>query len=70
MSKEVIKPNISKNMRAMILTILGVVSLITGVAVATVRGNPLRGSGLGTILSVLGIAILVIAFLRFYYKRS
>jgi uncharacterized membrane protein len=70
MTGEVTQPKSSKNMHAIILTILGLVSLIAGVAIITVRGNPLRGSGAGTILSVIGIAIMVIAFLRFAYKRS
>jgi hypothetical protein len=36
------------NQHAIILTIFGVVLLITGIIIATVPGTHLRGSGLGT----------------------
>ena len=67
---EVVKTKNSRNMHVIILGIIGIIALVAGIAVITVRGNPFRGSGLGTILSVLGVAVLVIAFLRFAYKRS
>lgn len=69
MSEVLIKPKSGRNMHAIILFLIGIVSLISGVAIATVH-NPLRGSGLGTLLSVLGVALFFIAFLRFAYKRS
>jgi hypothetical protein len=70
MSEVQAQPKNSKNMHAIILTILGAIVLILGVAIATIHGMPLRGSGAGTALSILGIALLIIAFLRFSSKRS
>jgi len=58
-----------RNMHAIILSVIGIILLIAGILVATVRGTHLRGSGLGTALIVLGVVLLVIAVLRFYYKR-
>jgi len=59
-----------RNMHAIILGVIGIIALIAGVAVATVKGTHLRGSGLGTVLIVIGVVLLVIALLRFYYKRK
>ena len=64
------KKSDSRNVHAVILAVLGFIALIAGVAVATVKGTHLRGSGLGTILIVVGVVLLIIAILRFYYKRS
>jgi uncharacterized membrane protein len=58
-----------RNMHAIILSVIGIILLIAGIAVATIRGTHLRGSGLGTALIVLGVVLLFIAVLRFYYKR-
>ena len=58
-----------RNMHAIILSVIGIILLIAGVAVATIHSH-LRGSGLGTILIVIGVVLLVIAVLRFYYKRA
>ncbi|MGA3290040.1 MAG: hypothetical protein ABSD42_07380 [Candidatus Bathyarchaeia archaeon] len=60
----------NRNMHAIILGVLGIIALIAGVAVATVKGTHLRGSGLGTILIVIGVVLLIIAVLRLYYKRK
>jgi uncharacterized membrane protein len=59
----------NNKMHAFILTIVGIILLIAGVAIATVHG-PLRGTWLGTISLVIGIVLLVISFLRFSVKRS
>jgi uncharacterized membrane protein len=53
------KNNSNRNMHAIILGVLGIIALIAGVAVATVKGTHLRGSGLGTVLIVLGVVLLV-----------
>jgi hypothetical protein len=66
---QVLKNKNPKNMHAIILTIVGVISLIAGYAIANVRGNPLRGSGAGTVLSILGVLLLIFGVLRFIYKR-
>ena len=52
-------------MHAIILWVVGIIVLIAGVAVATVKGTHLRCSGLGTILIVIGVVALLIGFLRF-----
>ena len=59
-----------RNMHVILLSVIGIVLVIVGVAVITVHGAPLRGSGFGTAATVLGILLLVIAFLRFSYKRK
>ncbi len=66
---EVLKNKNPKNMHALILTILGVISLIAGTAIVTIH-NPLRGSGAGTALIVLGVLLLIIGVLRFISKRT
>jgi len=63
------KPKGSRNMHAIILGVLGIILLIVGLAIITIHGAPLRGSGFGTIFSVLGALMLVIAALRFFYKK-
>ena len=65
---EVLKNKNPKNMHAIILAILGVISLIAGTAIVTVH-NPLRGSGAGTALIILGVLLLIFGVLRFIYKR-
>jgi uncharacterized membrane protein len=59
----------SRNMHAIILSVIGVILLIAGLAVATIHSH-LRGSGLGTALIVVGVVLLVFAVLRLYYKRA
>jgi Flp pilus assembly protein TadB len=58
-----------RNMHAIILGVLGIILLIAGVAIATIHSH-LRGSGLGTLCIVVGVVLLIIALLRFYYKRA
>jgi len=58
----------TSNLHAIILWIVGIIALIAGIAVATIHGTHLRGSGLGTILIVLGVVLLIIGFLRYIYK--
>ena len=58
-----------RNMHAIILGVLGIILVVVGLSIITIHGAPLRGSGFGTIFTVLGFLLLVIAFLRFYYKR-
>ncbi|MGD0449897.1 MAG: hypothetical protein ABSA79_02435 [Candidatus Bathyarchaeia archaeon] len=64
------KPSSNMNMHAIILGVLGILLLIVGLAIITIHGAPLRGSGAGTIFSILGILMLVIAALRFFYKKK
>jgi len=58
----------SKNTHAIILTVIGLIALIAGAAIVTIRGAPMRGSGLGTVLIVLGLVLFFIAYLRFTRK--
>jgi Mg2+ and Co2+ transporter CorA len=59
----------SRNMHAILLGVLGIIAVIVGEYIINVRGAPLRGSGAGTLLVVLGVVLLIIALLRFFYKR-
>ncbi len=56
-------------MHGIILAILGIIVMIAGIAIATVRGNPLRGSGAGTAAVILGVILLLIGGLRLFYKK-
>lgn len=59
------KPETTKsNTHAMVLAVIGVILLVLGILIVSVRGAPLRGSGAGTIFIILGIILLVIAWLR------
>jgi hypothetical protein len=60
----------NSNMHAIILSVIGIILVIGGLYIINVHGAPLRGSGAGTAITVLGFIVLVIAFLRFYIKRS
>jgi uncharacterized membrane protein HdeD (DUF308 family) len=56
------------NMHATILAILGIILAIVGAYIIYTPGAPMRGSGIGTALLVAGVILLIIAFLRFFYK--
>jgi hypothetical protein len=59
----------NRNLHAMILSVLGILLVIVGAGIIFIH-NPLRGSGLGTASVVLGIVLMFIAVLRFFYKRT
>ena len=59
----------NRKMHATILGALGIVLLIVGIAIATIHGTGLRGSGLGTLAIVAGVVLLIVAYLRLNYKR-
>jgi len=63
------KPSSNRNMHAIILGVLGILLVIVGAYIIDVHGAPLRGSGAGTLLFLLGVILLVIAALRFFYKK-
>ena len=56
-------------MLAMILAIVGIILVIAGAAVATIHSS-LRGSGLGTVLLVLGVILLVVGLYRYMAKSA
>jgi uncharacterized membrane protein YidH (DUF202 family) len=58
----------SKNMSVAAVAVIGIIVLIVGAGIVTVRGAPFRGSGLGTVLLVVGIVLLLVAAWR--YTRS
>jgi Mg2+ and Co2+ transporter CorA len=66
---EKVQTSSSRNMHAIILGVLGIIFVIVGQYIINVQGAPLRGSGAGTLLFVFGIILLIIAALRFFYKR-
>jgi len=63
------KTNSNRNMHAIILGVLGIILVIVGAYIINVHGAPLRGSGAGTLLFLLGVILLIIAVLRLVYKR-
>ena len=63
------KPNSNRNMHAIILAVLGIIFVIVGQYIINVHGAPLRGSGAGTLIFLLGAILLIIAVLRFIYRR-
>jgi hypothetical protein len=60
----------SRNLHAILLGVIGVILAIVGAAIIIIPGAPMRGSGIGTLSLVAGIVLLVIAVLRFAYKRA
>ena len=60
----------NRNTHAVILFVIGIILLIFGIAIVSIHGAPLRGSGVGTIAIIAGVVLLVIAGLRFFYKRA
>jgi len=60
----------NRNTRAIIVGVIGIILLILGILIVSVHGAPLRGSGAGTILIIIGVVMLVIAALRAFYKRK
>ena len=69
MSENTMPAKSSRNLHAIILWIVGIIIFIAGLAVATIHGTHLRGSGLGTILMVIGVLAVFIGLLRYFYKK-
>ena len=59
--------DMAKN-QPMMIAILGVIFVVLGAMIVAIPGFPFRGSGLGTILIVLGAIVLIGAFVRFNQK--
>jgi uncharacterized membrane protein len=60
----------NRNIHATILTVLGLIFVIIGACIVAIPHMPLRGSGAGTALIVLGAIVMIIGFVRFMYKRK
>jgi hypothetical protein len=60
----------SRSMHVTILAVLGIILFIVGIAISTIHGTGLRGSGLGTLAIVAGLVLLFIAYLRYRSKRA
>jgi hypothetical protein len=60
----------SRNTHAIILAVLGIILVIIGEAIINIPGAPMRGSGIGTLSTVAGVILLIIAAIRFMYKRK
>jgi hypothetical protein len=58
----------TKNKRAAILGVSGIIFVIIGAMIAIIH-NPLRGSGLGTMFLVAGVVLLIISLLRFTHAK-
>jgi amino acid transporter len=68
--KEPEKTRNNRNMHAITLTVIGIILFILGILIVSVHGAPLRGTGAGTILIIIGVVMLVIAALRAFYKPA
>ena len=68
--KEPEKTKNNRNMHAIVLAVIGIILFILGILIVSVHGAPLRGSGMGTILIIIGVVMLVIAGLRAFYKPA
>ena len=63
-------PKSNRNMHATILAVIGIILFILGILIVSIHGAPLRGSGMGTILIIIGVIMLVISYLRFRSTRA
>ena len=60
---------ISNKMLNLLLSGIGIILIVAGVAVATIHSS-LRGSGLGTALLVIGVVLLIVGLYRFTQKGA
>ena len=58
----------TSNTHAYILWLLALIVFIWGLLTVAVRHFPLRGSGIGTILIVIGVVLFIIGYLRYAHK--
>jgi uncharacterized membrane protein YidH (DUF202 family) len=58
----------SRSMGVAAVAVIGIIVFIVGAVIVGVKGAPFRGSGLGTVLLVVGIVLLLVAGWR--YTRS
>ena len=68
--KEPEKTTNNRNMHAIVLAVIGIILFILGILIVSIHGAPLRGSGAGTILIIIGVVMLFIAALRAFYKPA
>jgi hypothetical protein len=58
------------NTNAIILGVIGIILVILGLAEFFIRGMPLRGSGIGLLMFIVGIILILIAFWRASIKPA
>ena len=58
----------SRSMSAAVVAVIGIIIAIVGAAIITIPHAPLRGSGLGTVLLVIGIVLLLVGGWRYTQK--
>ena len=67
---EQIKTKGNLNKRNFSRSVLGIIFFIVGICIVTIHGAPLRGSGAGTLLIVIGVIMFGLDTLRSIHKRS
>jgi len=55
----------SRSMGVAAVAVIGIIVFIIGGYIVGVKGAPFRGSGLGTVLLVVGIVLLLVAAWRY-----
>jgi uncharacterized membrane protein (DUF373 family) len=60
----------SRNMSVAVVAVIGIIVFIVGAVIVGVKGAPFRGSGLGTVLLVVGIVLLLVAGWRYTQKTK
>jgi uncharacterized membrane protein len=63
-TKPAAKSNMNMNMTGMILALIGIILLILGVCEFVIKGFPGRGSGIGTVMLILGVLLLIFVVFR------
>ncbi len=54
----------NRKTRVVILSVIGIILLILGIAIVSIHGAPLRGSGVGTVFIIIGIILAAIGIIR------
>jgi len=58
------------NTNAIVLGLIGIILAILGAAEFVVKGMPGRGSGIGTLMLIVGVLLLVVGFWRMNAKAA
>ena len=60
----------SRSMGVVAVAVAGIIVFIIGAYIVGIKGTPFRGSGLGTVLLVVGIVLLLVAGWRYTQKPN